>query len=141
MKNEALPAPPRCGDPPDMPSDAQHVANAALSRWQAITAALTPIVGQRGVSALLKRSLHLNQGQHHCLAAVFASNGEAVDLTALHTALLQQAADTAAAAQAALLQTFVDLLNRLIGPALTERLIGSAPLSPPTDSATQNPPS
>jgi hypothetical protein len=124
-----------------MPSDAERVADAALSRWQAITAALTPLVGPRGVSALLKRSLYLIQGEHRCLAAVWASSDETVDLAALHTVLSQQAADTAVAAQAALLQSFVDLLSRLIGPALTERMIGSAPPSSPTGSATRNPPS
>ena len=126
-----------------MRSDAQRVADAALSRWQAITAALSPIVGQRGVSALLKRSLYLNQGEHRCLGAclvaVSTPSGETADLTALHTALSQQAADTAVAAQAALLQTFVDLLSRLIGPALTERLLGSSPPSPPIGNATRNP--
>lgn len=141
MKNGALSALLRYGAQQAMQSDARCVADAALSRWQAIAAALMPIVGPRGVSALLKRSLYMNQGEHRCLAVAWAPSGETVDLSALHTALSQQAADTAAAAQAALLQTFVDLLSRLVGPALTERLIGSAPRPSPTDTATQTRPS
>lgn len=124
-----------------MHSEAQRVADAALSRWQDIFAALSPIVGQRGVGALLKRSLCLNQVEHSCLAAVCAPSGEAVDLAVLHTALSQQATDTSVAAQAAVLQTFVDLLSRLVGPALTERLIGSAWPPSPIGSATRNHPS
>ncbi len=118
--------------------DAHRVADAALSKWQAISGALSPIVGQRGVTALLKRSLYLNHREHRFLVHVCAPSGETVDLAALHAALSQQASDTSAAAQAALLQTFVDLLGRMIGSALTERLIGSNPLPALTGSATRN---
>jgi len=124
-----------------MQRHSQLVADAALSKWQAISASLSPIVGQRGVSALLKRSLYLNQGEHRCFAALCAPSSETVHLAALHTVLSQQEADAAVAAQAALLQTFADLLRRLIGAALTEHLIGSAAPSCPTGNATRNSPS
>ena len=117
------------------------MADAALSRWRGIFAAMSPIIGQRGVGALLKRSLYLNQGNHHFLVAACAPSGEAVDLGDLHTALLQQEVETAVAAQAALLRTFVDLLGRLIGPALTDHLIGSASPTSPAAFATRNHPS
>ena len=52
-----------------------------------------------------------------------------------------QEVETAVAAQAALLQTFVDLLGHLIGPALTDHLIGSASPTSPAAFATRNHPS
>ena len=140
MKIEARFAPLRCVPQPASHTEAQQVADAALSRWREIFAAISPIIGHRGVGALLKRSQYLNQGEHHCLAATCAPSGETVDLAALHTALRQQAAETAVAAQAALLQTFVDLLGRLIGPALTDHLIGSAAPTFPTISANRSHP-
>lgn len=140
MKTEARFAPLGYATKPDMHTETRRVADAALSRWQGIFAAMAPIIGQRGVGALLKRSLYLNQSEHGCLAAVSFAAGEGVALEALHHALLLQADKAAVAAQGALLQTFVDLLGRLIGLPLTEHLIGSAPPPAPTTFAIRNHP-
>lgn len=130
MNNEARPVALRCVTSPRMDSEVQRVADAALSTWRHIFAALVPIIGQRGSDALIKRSLSLAQREHHCLAAVVVREGETLDLASLHPALSQQAIETASAAQAALLQTFVDLLSHLMGAALTDRVIG--PMLPPS---------
>ena len=140
MKNETRSSPLGGATKPDRHAEARRVADAALSRWQGIFAAMAPIIGQRGVGALLKRSLYLNQCEHICLAAVRVPDDDTEALEALHQALLQPAAEAAAAAQAALLQTFVDLLGRLIGPALTQHLVGSAPPPAPTTFAIRNHP-
>ena len=121
-----------------MSSESQRAADAALLAWRHIFAALVPIVGQRGSNALIKRSLHLTQREYHCLAPVVALEGETWDLSGLHQTLSQQSVETALAAQAALLQTFVGLLSRLVGAALTERVIGTMPSPSPSGSASVN---
>ena len=115
-------------DPPRRPSTVVHlqgadtrlVADSALSTWQQIEDALSPIVGQHGVAALLKRSLQLTAATHPWLPHSAAA-GE--HLKALHATLLQQSTSDARAAQAALLQNFHDVLSRLIGASLTDRLL------------------
>ena len=107
----------------EVPADTEGVVDAALSQWREVFAALVPIIGQRGVAALFKRSLHLRQAEHPFLSLPAHPPD---DFVALRAALLQQTAGVAKAANGALLRTFVDLLGRLIGTALTERLIGFA---------------
>jgi hypothetical protein len=56
----------------------------------------------------------------------------------LRDALARHSASTAGQAQAALLQTFHDLLSSLIGASLTERLLRSAAAFPPSGDAAQD---
>jgi hypothetical protein len=115
-------------DPPRRPSTVVHlqgadtrlVADSAMSTWREIDAALSPIIGQRGVAALLGRSLQLTMTTHAWLPQAAT---EPDTVPALHAALLQQTAVDARAAQAALLQNFRDVLGRLIGASLTDRLL------------------
>lgn len=104
---------------------APHVADATVAAWQAIDAALSPIIGQRGVAALYLRSLHLNRPVHPGLPAATEGLQSSMDTGALKSALAQQDAAGAAAAGGAVLQTFHELLTTLIGPSLTERLLRS----------------
>lgn len=104
---------------------ASQVADATVAAWTAVCAALAPIVGQRGVAALYKRSLHLNRKDHAWLEAATRGSDLSVDTALLRSALITQNADDAAAAAAAVLQTFYELLAMLVGPALTERLLRS----------------
>lgn len=106
-------------------SDASQVAEAAVQTWRAVDAALSPIIGQRGVAALYKRSLVLACTQYPWLAAVHEDTRPPGDYAPLHAALARQPGPAAAAAHAALLQTYRDILGRLIGASLTERLLRS----------------
>jgi len=121
-----------------MPADGaniQEIAHAARSLWHDVDAALSPIIGQRGVDALFKRSLYLRHSEYPWLASVYADSFFRNDFAALQTALLLQTSATAAAANSALLQTFYDLLAKLIGDSLTEQLLRSVfdhPYSGPT---------
>ena len=93
---------------------------------QDIMAALSPIVGVRGVAALHNRSHHLCAASHAWMAglrdaaAVNAEGAICKDLVAL---LAQRDRAEAMSAGEAYLQTFHDLLTSLIGPSLTERLL------------------
>jgi hypothetical protein len=102
-----------------------QIADAVAAAWQAIDAALTPIVGPRGVAALYQRSLHLNRLTHTCLGPVAEAVQTSLDPAPLQSALAQQAAGDAAAIGAAVFQTFYELLTTLVGPSLTERLLRS----------------
>jgi hypothetical protein len=42
-------------------ASARQVADAASTIWSNINSAMSPIIGQHGVAALFKRSLHLQQ--------------------------------------------------------------------------------
>ncbi len=106
-------------------ADAAHIADAVVSMWQEIDAALAPIIGQRGVAMLYKRSLYLIGPAHPWLAGTYAGVQAATDLVALKAVLAQQSSANAAAAGVAVLQTFYELLVSLIGPSLTERLLCS----------------
>jgi hypothetical protein len=102
---------------------AGQVADTMVSTWQAINAALSPIIGQRGVAVLYKRSLHLTGHAHPWLANMQEDSQDTMDLVALKSAFAQQSSTHAAAAGGAFLQTFHELLSSLIGLSLTERLL------------------
>ena len=122
---------------------AAHVlADDTVVRWQAIEAALAPILGSLGVAALHRRSLYLAAQTYPWLALEAAADAPPLDLQALRTALAAREAEEAAAASQCLLQCFQGLLSSLIGPSLAERLLGalwSSPL-PSGRSAQDNPP-
>lgn len=104
---------------------AGQIADATVVAWQAIDAALVPIVGARGVAALYKRSLHLNRQAYPFLDPAFEGVQTSIDPALLQAALARQSADEAAATGAAVLHTFYELLATLVGPSLTERLLRS----------------
>ncbi|KRC20325.1 hypothetical protein ASE31_25415 [Acidovorax sp. Root217] len=103
---------------------AQFVAMAAVHRWEAIVEVLTPILGQRGVAALYRRTLSVAGASHPCLIEAQESD-EPLTFKRLRRVLAQQSPDAAAAATDASLQTFHGLLDSLIGTSLTQRLLGS----------------
>ena len=120
-------------------ADAARVADHVVAVWQQVEDALTPIIGQRGVAALYKRSLYLVIQDHPWLARLRETDPPAVDAAALRSALAQQDAAAAAAGGGALLQTFHELLASLVGPSLTERLLAAAwalPISGPSAQGT-----
>ncbi len=106
-------------------ADAEQIASAARSIWLDVDAALSPIIGQRGVVALYRRSLDLTRADHSCLVTVYDAASQRDDFNGLQAALAEQESPAAAAANDALLQTFCGLLVTLIGTSLTERLLRS----------------
>lgn len=118
-------------------SAAQTAADLAVVTWRKIDDALWPIVGHAGMAALFKRSLNLARADHPALTAMVDVEIAPGDFALLRETLAQQSSgDAAAAVQAGLLKTFLDLLTSLIGAELTERLLRSVwnnnPSSDPT---------
>jgi len=99
------------------------IASAVAATWRDIEAALTSIIGVQGVAALYKRSLALASRAHPCLLEPAATGSTVIDLTALTAALGQQTSNDAASAGGDFLQTFYGLVESLIGPSLTHRLL------------------
>ncbi len=106
-------------------ANSAHIADAVASTWLEIERALTPILGQQGVAALYKRSLHLTGSTYSWLVRARENVHPGIDLDALKIALSQQSGADAAAGGGAFLQTFYELLASLIGSSLTERLLRS----------------
>lgn len=107
-------------------ANAAQIADAVVATWQDIDAALTPIIGSKGVVALYKRSLYLTGTAHPWLAGTDEGAEGAIGPAALKSVVAQQSNADAALGGNALLQTFYQLLGSLIGPSLTERLLGRA---------------
>ena len=85
--------------------------------------ALTPVLGQRGVAALYRRTLNVAGRTHPCLLDAHEDT-EPICFVRLRKMLLLQPANQAAAATDASVETFHELLNSLIGISLTQRLLG-----------------
>ncbi|MDP1899679.1 MAG: hypothetical protein Q8K96_04415 [Rubrivivax sp.] len=117
----------------DDDATAAQIAAAVGTLWLELEAALSPIIGLRGVAALGQRSLHLASAAYPWLATGQPGGPAALDATSLMPVLAARSSDQAAAAASLLLQTFHELLASLIGPSLTERLLGPVwgpPLTP-----------
>jgi hypothetical protein len=111
-------------------ADAEHVAGAAAATWHEIHAVLATVIGPGGVAALYQRALHLICGAYPWLTIADEDPVRAGEFAALQLVLAQQGSAQVVAANAALLQTFYDLLSSLIGVSLTERLLRSVRNNP-----------
>ena len=116
------------------PTNAMHVnseheltssADGAVAAWEAVDASLSPIIGHKGVAALFRRSAHLAAADYPWLIQLQESLPKAGGLAfqTMRAALAQQTAVDVATANRLLLQTFREQLIRLIGEALTARLL------------------
>ncbi len=106
-------------------ADTIRISDAVVATWQAVDAALAPVIGGKGVEALYARTLYLARDSHSWLAV--AQGGEpGMDLDLLAAALAQQENFAAAAAAGDQLQSLYELLRSLIGPSLTGQLLRSA---------------
>jgi hypothetical protein len=104
-------------------ADTARIAEAIVLTLQDMDEALTPIIGQQGVAALFRRSLHLCASHHPRLLGsadrALASQAPA----ALRSILVEQSDTDALLFGEVLLMTYYELLTKLIGPSLTARLL------------------
>lgn len=121
-------------------ADSTRTADAIAALWQQIEAALAPIIGQRGVAALYKRSLYLATATHPWLE--LQEDPQATpDLAALKSAIARQRSTDATAGGVAMLQAFHTLLTSLIGSSLSGQLLDAVWThpSPSSGSSAQDP--
>lgn len=122
-------------------ASADQLAALIGAAWQHIQAALAPVIGVRGVAALYKRSLHLTAKAHPWLAAAQVGNSLAeIDLASLGTECGKRSSAEVAAAGAALLLSFHELVGSLIGPSLSGQLLGEVWVRFFSGSPAQDPP-
>lgn len=103
-----------------------QTADATVVAFRRIEVALVPIIGQRGMVALFKRSLQLTSVAHPWMASICDGIEATTDYICLEVAFARQSAAVAATAGAALIKTFTALLATLVGYPLTERLLHAA---------------
>jgi hypothetical protein len=102
---------------------ADLISAVAVSTWRGIDAALSPIIGRGGVSALFERSLYLSSARQPALIAGHDDALLSGNFTGLGSALTGASAGEAALAHGALIGCFYGLLAGLIGNPLTDRLL------------------
>jgi hypothetical protein len=105
--------------------DASALADVIVSAWQQIEVALTPIIGQRSVATLYKRSFYLASREHTWLMGMHDGMQTTMNLGALKSALVEQSSAEIATGAGAALQMFYEVLANLVGASLTERLLQS----------------
>ncbi|WP_439864636.1 hypothetical protein [Pseudomonas antarctica] len=118
-------------------ADTASIAEAIVSILQDMGAALAPIIGQQGVAALYRRSLHLCVSNHPRLARTYDSVLATMDLIALKSVLVEQNQTDALFFGEALLTSLYELLTTLIGPSLTARLLADVWLPSSSDTSSQ----
>jgi hypothetical protein len=106
-------------------ASASEVAQLVATSCFEIDKALTPIIGERGLTALLKRSLHTASVQQAWLSSCQETLDLKTDLPELMAAFSQQTPKVAALGGGLFLEQFHQLLTALVGPSLTERLLRS----------------
>jgi len=112
-------------------ADVQQIAGHAAQIWRSVDAALSPIIGQRGVAALFRRSMLLASEAHVSLATALDDADALGGMAAFRATLERQSSAEAIATNGAVLQVFLDLLASLIGESLTDRLLQSLREGPP----------
>lgn len=117
-------------------ANSARLADAAVSQWQAVDAALAPIVGNLGVAALYHRSLFLSLKTHPWLD--HERSPDVLDLPALRALLAARDPAEVPEASATLLRTFMELLTSLVGAPLAERLLGPLWAQTPAGTAAQD---
>ena len=120
--------------------DASVVAEATLGTWQDMAARLEPVIGARGVDALFDRSLQLASRSFPWLAIAGDRGNRAALLAGLRARIAARETADAVEAGNALLLTFTELLQTLIGEPLTGRLLGPVSSPPPPASEPETAP-
>ncbi len=104
--------------------DAVQLADAVVTLWREIDAALAPIVGTRGLAALHGRSVYLASQQFAWLKTAHGNSVQTeIDFHGLRQTFMMQPLPDSQAAASALLLAFHDLLASMVGASLTERLL------------------
>lgn len=112
------------------------VADTSISLWTRLAAELVLLIGDGGFAPLYVRSVHLSAASFPWLRPISEvtplANGDG-RFSSLKRSLDEQDADEASQASAVLLNTFIDMLARLIGETLTIGILRSAWATTPFD--------
>lgn len=107
-------------------SDANALADATFRTWQEMETQLAPVIGTRGVDVLFARALHMTSATFPWLDTPRDRKDNEDRPGSVKRRLADREPGVAEEASVALLATFVELLTKLIGENLTERLMKTA---------------
>ncbi len=124
----------RVGDPPNSAA----VADAVFDIWLRMSSRLSPVIGVRGFNILFACTLHMTSKSYPWLAIPEDTGENSTVLAEFRTRLAESEPEAAAEACHALLATFVNLLENMIGEPLVELLLGPVWASPPSASDQEN---
>ena len=96
---------------------------ALVQPWLLLSVQLTPLIGESGFCALVARALRISNVRSERLSIGDSARSMADLFTSLARILNEIGPEHAAAANAAMLDTFTTLLGALIGEALTKQLL------------------
>jgi hypothetical protein len=117
-------------------TDTGAICDALAETWSLMSALLKPVLGERGVDAIFRRSLYLTSITCPWITFGLEPADSATLLAAFQEILAVRKPDDAAEAAYTLLVNFTELLTTLIGASLTGRLLGPV-WGAPTASADQ----
>lgn len=118
------------GDSPD----ARAIAESVLGVWHQMAHRLVPVIGTRGVDAVLNRSLYLTSKTYPWLAIACNGENSALLIAGLRECIASRETVDATEASQTLLANFTELLATLIGVSLTLRLLAPVWVPPAPDS-------
>ena len=102
--------------------DAGELAFAAVNVYATLLTSLSPLLGDLGSSALLRRSLKLTEATFPCYIEVRVAEKDCL-LNAVGACLRKQSPDAAWDAAVAVLTVYIELLATFIGEPLTRQLL------------------
>lgn len=102
-----------------------------VDAWREMVSALVPVIGERGVAALIERSIQVAARRFDWLAAASGGGG----LVALERVFAARTDADAQAAHEVLLAAFIDVLEHLVGRELACRLLDPGVRAPGADDA------
>jgi len=97
-----------------------------IDSWRRLADQLGPLIGDSGFCAMFGRACRVVGPEYKWLADTAPCKTRDTQINALDEMLASVAPEHALAAHAALLRTFTELLDALIGPALARRLLDAA---------------
>jgi hypothetical protein len=104
-------------------ASSSQIAGSVAAACRGIETALAPMIGRRGVAALLGRSLYLTARKHRWIEGMTEGNQSDIDIEGFESSIARQTSANAAAAGQLFLSTFNNLLMNLIGPPLSRRFL------------------
>jgi hypothetical protein len=108
---------------------ADQLADALALTLEEIRAVITPILGPLAVTALYRRCLHLCAAKHPCFESLHKNEDSSINPSSVRAMLAQLSNTDDLQLGDELINTFYTLLASLIGPSLTEQLMGDCTAS------------
>lgn len=108
---------------------ADQLADALALTLEDIRAVITPILGPLAVTALYRRCLHLCAAKHPCFESLHKNEDCSMNPSSVRAMLAQLSNTDDLQLGDELINTFYTLLASLIGPSLTEQLMGDCTAS------------